>query len=103
MNQKQIIMRDFIEHITLEKLDYDNFQFIQNEIRDSVFKNDDYIKIFCNYFNLGSEFAEIMDLIEFPFLEWWNEYCEEFEQECEENSREESERYDDYQRIIGAR
>lgn len=103
MNQNQTILRDFFENILLENLDYEDFKLIQGKITESAFGSGDYVETFCEYFELGNGFAEKMDLVDFPFLKWWNEYCEEFERECEQNSREELEQLDDYYRMIGAK
>ena len=101
MNQNQLIVRNFLENVLLDDLDYGDFKLLQEKLRESAFGGRDYIEAFCEYFELGNGFAENLDLIDFPFLEWWNEYCKEFEQECEVNDRERAEIYDDYQRMIG--
>lgn len=102
MNQKQAITRDFIELVLLEPLSADEFENLQQIVSAEIFNQGDEVSAFCRFFEI-EDLAQTLDNIEFPFLNWWNEYCHAYEQELQENARESAELMDDYYRMVGAK
>lgn len=103
MNSYQITIRDFFEHILLEKISYETFEILQKRISDAILDNDNGLSEFCEYFGLNGEAFERIEISDFPFNKWWNEYCKQIQAEIKENAYEEEAFYQDYSRITGSR
>ncbi|MBB1552039.1 MAG: hypothetical protein Q4A27_00160 [bacterium] len=90
MNFDQKLIRDFLENIILE-----NRNLYEDGFEDMDFDE------FCRYYEIGNGLAEKMDIKDFPFEDWQNDYYNEYLKECKENSIERSQQFDDYRRAVG--
>lgn len=96
MNQSQIIIRDFLEKVILDKelkdSSLDDFNFQEMSLDD-----------FCRRFELGDGFAFYLGHEKFPFEKWRDQFYDEWLKECQEWISESTELRDDYYRMVGAK
>ena len=67
MNFDQKLIRDFLENIILE-----NRNLYEDGFEDMDFDE------FCRYYEIGNGLAEKMDIKDFPFEDWQNDYYNEY-------------------------
>ena len=96
MNQSQIIIREFLEKVILDKelkdSSLDDFNFQEMSLND-----------FCQRFELGDSFTFYLEYEKFPFEEWRDQFYNEWLEKCQEWMSESAELRNDYYRMVGAK